>query len=529
MLKHIFSNPSTLKFIVEATKGLILALVVYFVQQHFFKSKNQKRLPPGPVGIPILGNLLQIGLEPFKTFDKWGKKYGPIFTVKLGARNCLILNSREVINDIYVKRGSNFSNRLHMSLLSDIFMHGGRGITVTPYGERWKRDRKVAHSALGPKAVKNYQPAVIHEIRVALKELYKTSNKNFDAAPVMRRFTISSVMTILYGKKIKGIDDPWLIDTLNFAEDIAEFSQPTSHIADFLPFMKIFDYIYNPALKKCYKLSATMERLFAGTYREFLEDYHAGKHIDPCFALEIQEDLKKEENNLDFEDVWIILANLLGGAFQTGGDTLLWIQGLLTNNPDVQARLHKELDEVCGDNPPTFEDQPNLPYVSAVINEGLRMRPPNPMGIPHTSMEDDEYNGYFIPKDTPTFMNMKAVHFDPVRYPEPEKFYPERWLPKIAKTHRRNDSGAEVEQGIDHIAFGAGRRYCIGQYMAQALLYAGISNILWAFEIKPIIDANGKPVPVDIDRGIVGLGYSPYPYEVRYIPRKNLAEILKDY
>ncbi|KAG9003490.1 hypothetical protein FRB90_011179 [Tulasnella sp. 427] len=75
--------------------------------------------------------------------------------------------------------------------------------------------------------------------------------------------------------------------------------------------------------------------------------------------------------------------------------------------PDVQARARKEIKQFFTDGrPPNFEYQDQMPYVEAVVLEGLRWNPPGSFGVPHSSREDDIYNGHFIPKGTTVIPNL---------------------------------------------------------------------------------------------------------------------------
>jgi cytochrome P450 len=79
----------------------------------------------------------------------------------------------------------------------------------------------------------------------------------------------------------------------------------------------------------------------------------------------------------------------------------------MSRNPKIVAAAHKELDAVVGpDRLPVIEDRPNLPYIEAILTESLRYGAPAPLGVPHKSMADDVYNGYFIKKGTTIISNI---------------------------------------------------------------------------------------------------------------------------
>src|SRR5271169_2011611 len=97
------------------------------------------------------------------------------------------------------------------------------------------------------------------------------------------------------------------------------------------------------------------------------------------------------------------------------------IVGLLSN-PEAVKQCQEELDRVIGDGrTPTFDDEPNLPYIRALGKETLRWRPTNKLGHNHYVTEDDWYEGYFIPKNTIIMLNVWAMHFNPEEFPDPLK------------------------------------------------------------------------------------------------------------
>jgi cytochrome P450 len=131
----------------------------------------------------------------------------------------------------------------------------------------------------------------------------------------------------------------------------------------------------------------------------------------------------------------------------------------LALHPEVVAKAQVELDRVIGKSrTPTWDDEYNLPYIRAIIKEIMRYRPITKSGQLHMLLEDDEYNGYFIPKGAIVMISWWAIHFDPKRYPDPWKFKPERFLNHTLSAAEYTAMG-DVSQR-DHFGYGAGRRVC---------------------------------------------------------------------
>ncbi len=198
--------------------------------------------------------------------------------------------------------------------------------------------------------------------------------------------------------------------------------------------------------------------------------------------------------------------------------------------PDVQKKARAELDAVVGSTRlPDLRDRPNLPYINAIVKETLRWHTVVPLSLPHVSTADDEYDGFFIPKGSIVMVNAWSVsHFvvviqnadslmarsrsilhDPERYPQPEKFVPDRFVKNGALNMDPGDPA--------HIAFGFGRRsvvldhstqrraiaqtimnrICPGRYFAEAALFIYIASVLHTLDISPPLDEDARPFRIE--------------------------------
>lgn len=165
--------------------------------------------------------------------------------------------------------------------------------------------------------------------------------------------------------------------------------------------------------------------------------------------------------------------------------------------PDVQKRAQEELDAVVGrTRVPTFSDLPHLPYIRAMVKEALRWRPVDPLGLPHSSTEDDWYNGMFIPKGSIMIPNVWHLNRDPEIYgADAAHFNPARFLD--ADGEMISLAPETKEEG--HVTYGFGRRVCVGKHVANNSLFIDFAMMLWACMIEPGKDENGKVIPIDVD------------------------------
>lgn len=180
----------------------------------------------------------------------------------------------------------------------------------------------------------------------------------------------------------------------------------------------------------------------------------------------------------------------------------------MVRNPDIQRKAQNELDRVVpGDRLPLLADRSidTLPYLEAVVRETYRKYPPVPLGIPHQSTQEDEYNGMRIPRGAVVIANGWAMLQDEQTYPgDPDSFRPERFLKDGALDKDMMDPRAA--------AFGFGRRICPGRHFADAEVWLMMATLLHAFDILPAQE--GVYPPEDLEgRNVVG----PVEFECKII------------
>jgi len=172
--------------------------------------------------------------------------------------------------------------------------------------------------------------------------------------------------------------------------------------------------------------------------------------------------------------------------------------------PEIQRKAQDELDVVVGRfHPPTFADASNLPYIQAMVKESLRWRPALPLGIPHSTTEDDWYQGMFIPKGAVCMANLWQCNHDPAFYgDDAADFNPGRFLDE----HGRLVPGPVETHEDGHSTYGFGRRACVGKHAANETLFISMATVLWAMRLERPRDENGKEVLLDktpVDDGLV--------------------------
>ncbi|KAL0333435.1 UNVERIFIED_CONTAM: Iridoid oxidase [Sesamum angustifolium] len=166
------------------------------------------------------------------------------------------------------------------------------------------------------------------------------------------------------------------------------------------------------------------------------------------------------------------------GGTETTSSTIEWGMSELLRNPDAMKKLQDEVDRIVGRGRKLEEsDLNNMPYLQATVKEILRLHPVFPMLLPRNSMQDTEFMGYVVPKNTQIFVNAWAIHRDPASWSDPLSFKPERFL------------GSDIDykgQNFELLPFGSGRRTCIGLALGHRMVSLTLASLVQAFDWKVI-------------------------------------------
>lgn len=219
--------------------------------------------------------------------------------------------------------------------------------------------------------------------------------------------------------------------------------------------------------------------------------------------------------NLPVAELSGLTGNLFGAGADTSSSTLITFILACCAFPDAMHKAHAELDRVVGAHrSPHWDDAHNLPYVNAFVKEVLRWRSVAIIGgQPHSPTQNDTYRGWLIPRGAWVQGNVWAIHHHAREFPDPDKFYPDRYLSE--NDHHRAFPG---EKG--YMTFGWGRRVCTGQALAEQGTWISVARLLWGFEIRKTRDATtGKEIHVDIFAFTHGLNMRPQPFPCDITPR----------
>ncbi|KXN82394.1 O-methylsterigmatocystin oxidoreductase [Leucoagaricus sp. SymC.cos] len=496
----------------------ILSVTVLTVLGVWLKTRRKVKLPlpPSPPGDPILRHLRYIPAEgPEDQFAEWSKEYGDVMLVRVLNRKMIILNSAEAAIDLLERRSWNYSDRPDFPIFK--ILDWVPSLTFLPYGKQFQKHRRLFKQYFGKAKVINYSPIQTREARrLALNLLANPSDRETH----LHQFATAIVVRIAFGHDILSADDPYAKITGSNSYILHHCGPPGGTPVDLFPFLQYFPSWFPGAF-------------FAGRAREFrafsrdifdypivdVQQQMANGTAKPSFLSYHLERLHREENETpeELEDVKGAAGTIYGAATDTTWSSLSVLILAMTLYPEVQQRVHQELDELLeGSRLPEIEDRRTLPYLECALKETLRcfithLR----AGVPHRVMEDDVYKGMFIPKGSLVFANMRGISMNDAVHHEPQRFNPSRYLPK--------SQGGLGEP--DPAAFGFGRRICPGRYLADTSLWLAMATILSLYEIRKVKGPDGKEITPTIAL-ISGLTSHPKPYQCEMHLRNEKARKL---
>ncbi|TFK21254.1 cytochrome P450 [Coprinopsis marcescibilis] len=375
-------------------------------------------LPPSPKGLPIIANALSIPPLPFGIAPHCPSGAGSdvVYAHALGF-SVVVLNSKKAAVYLLEVKSAVTSSRYNPPMSCDL-LEWGYLIPLTQHGEELRAKRKMFQQHFHPNNPSQHRIGIDQNLPEMLVRLLETPK---DFRHINALFMGEMVFGLTYGIKGEASADYYLKILEEALAPLFKASVPGAFFVDIFPF---------------FKGDAN------GTLNETMT-----RHIKD------------------------VAASLYAGGTETTLAMLDYFYVAMTLYPDVQAKAQKESDDYLkGERLPKFDDQPYLPYVTALVKELLRWQPVSPLDVPHLSTEDYFYKGYFIPKGTIIAANQWVMLYNDEDYPDVENFKPERYLT------REGQLDSSVLQP-ESIAFDFRRRICLASHIASILSVLSIDDV----------------------------------------------------
>ncbi|KAJ7499265.1 cytochrome P450 [Mycena latifolia] len=488
-----------------------VACVLLLLKRLLSLRQQVQSLPPGPKGLPLVGNVLDMPSEKeWITFSKWADKWGDICSVNILGQPLIIIGSAKVAIDLLDKRSAIYSDRPVCTMGGEL-VGWKNTLVLLPYGDRFRRFRRLFHNIIGSRAaIKQFLPVEELETRRFLRRVLA---KPGDLPKHIRKTAGSIILRISHGYQVKENNDPFVQLAEQATEQFSLSTAPGGFMVDLIPALRHVPtwFPFTGWRRKANAWAATLNQLVEQPY-SFVKHQMAAGTAPVSFTSTLLEpkQLTAEE---EFDIKWSSASLYSAGADTTVSAVNAFFLAMALH-PAVQAKAQREIDAVVGsDRLPTFADREDLPYVDALVKEVLRWHSVVPTGVPHRAMRDDVYEGHFIPKGALVLTNIHRFTHDARTYADPMRFNPDRFIAsgvRPAETDPRN------------FCWGFGRRICPGMHLADASLYISCVMALAVFDISKCINENGKVI-VPVHENTTGTISHPVPFRCAIKPRSEKA------
>ncbi|KAI0113811.1 cytochrome P450 family protein [Hypoxylon sp. NC0597] len=491
--------------------AICIFTIAYAVVRLLQVGRRPDGLPPGPRTLPVVGNLhLMPTLKPYKQFANWGKTYGPIYSLMVGSNPLIMLQSHKIAKDLLDKRGSNYSSRPDLYIMSDLSSRGLRQVAMK-YTPTWRQIHRINHKILNAKAILAYTPYQLLESRQMLIDILDSAAEH---KRHIQRFSNSISCQIVYGFRTTAWSDPNLQSVVSMFAEYCDLAVSISaRLMDCYPILRKIPKRLWPVCRQAIDLERRSMAIFLERWLEGKEKVGNGTAI-PCFCASLAQAQMAE--GLSDELAAYIAGDIVEAGSSTTSDELFGFLMAMVTHPDVQQRAQNELDSVVGAGRlPTLEDMESLPYIRGCVKETLRWMPTTALLVPHSPLKDDVYQDYIIPAGATVVLNVWALNMDPANWPNPHVFDPTRFENETRSEHEIATSSDPASLRHNYI-FGAGRRLCQGIHIAERSLFLAMACLLWAFDIS-----TPDPSKIDTEDLRGGLAVVPAPFECHIKPRDN--------
>ena len=462
------------------------------------------KLPPGPRGLPVFGSLLEIRNDAHLAIDRLVKRYGDICLLRFGSVPTVIISEPALLHDAFGK--TELADRW-VSEIMDI-LSGQKDLVLAPYGEHWRQMQRFANrellSARNIDTVRErYTERVVDGLVARMADAGSRGELVYP-----KQLTMQSNSNLMF-RALFGREEDESPEFLEQRDRLLSYitwlfaSATATNLVDYIPWLR---FLPNNGAKEATRQAQVSSEVITA----LVEAARLRPGLDLSTPTCLVEVMLAREDAGDISSAMTkdLCADMIIAGTDTSAQTVNWFLLLLANRPEVQARVHEELDRVVGRNAvPTVEDRTRLPYTFACLAESMRYRTIGPLGLPHRASEDTEVGGYRIPAGTQVLGNIYSIHHDPRYWDSPNEFMPERFLPQ------EDGSMSPALTSPAYLPFGTGHRRCPGRRFAETTVWLHVTRMMHRLRLET---PSGVPLSED---EMFGLAISPRPYALKAFPR----------
>jgi cytochrome P450 len=412
------------------------------------------------------------------------RRHGPVAHFRIGRQDVFLLSDPAGIEDVLVTNAASFRKGRALERAKRTL---GEGL-LTSEGSFHLRQRRLVQPAFHKARVAGYAESMIRAAQAA-RDRWQPGAA-LDLSGEMNRLTLAIVSDTLFGARI-GSDS----DTVRVQQAITDVMEMFDLVL--VPFA---DWLIHLPLPRMRRYRAAQRALDEVIYGIIAARRQAGEDRGDLLSMLLAaQDLEGASGGMNDRQLRDEVITLFLAGHETTANALTWTWVLLARHPEVEQRLHAEIDAVLGQQPPSAADATRLPYTRAVLAESMRLYPPAwTMG--RRAVADYRWAGHDIPAGSLILMSQWIVHRDPRFWPDPERFDPARWM-----------SEAPSRPRYAYFPFGGGNRVCVGESFAWAEGILVLATIAQRWRIRIDRSHPVEPQPLITLRTRHGVKATPEP------------------
>lgn len=441
---------------------------------------------PGPRGWPLIGSIASVRrVRVHQAMEAWSRRYGPLFRVKLGATQLLVVSDHELIGELLRERPDGFSRSSQLRRVGQEL--GGIPGLFSAEGEAWRRQRRMVMASFAPGHVRAYFPA-LQQVALRLRRRWQraaAAGAAIDLQADLKRYAVDIIAGLAFGSEV---------NTLEAGEDVIQRHLDTVLATIFrrvmtpIPYWRWFKLPDDRRAER--SMAALREAItdFIAQARERLRSDPARREQPRNLLEAMLVAAEQGDAGVSDRDVAGNVSTMLFAGEDTTSNTLAWLIWLLHRHPDALQRAREEVQRVVPDlASATFEQINALDYVDACASEAMRLKPVAPfLGL--EALRDTTVAGVQVPQGTLLWCVLRHDSVDERWFPQADRFDPARWL-----AASDGEAAATALPGKRvAMPFGGGPRVCPGRYLALLEIKLAMATLLGSFDIESLATGDGR-------------------------------------